>query len=96
MAGKVVSKAKKAVPEKKAAPAKKVVAAKIATAEKKVVPAKKTTATRKLNKGDNLVCGVCGLSVIVDEWGDIIDAQEIICCGKPMKQKAGKAKISKN
>ena len=89
MAGKVTTQGKKAVTAKKVAPAK------ITAAEKKVAPAKKTTAKRKTNKGDSFVCEVCGLSVIVDEYGDVLDAQEIICCAKPMKQSAGKAKSAK-
>ena len=77
MPGKAVSKEKKAV------------------ARKTVTPAKKTSraTASKSTKGDNFVCGTCGLSMIVDEWGDIY-AEELICCGKPMKQKARKAKAA--
>jgi len=41
-------------------------------------------------------CEVCGLSVMVEEVGGIAVAEEsvLLCCGKPMKAKAGKAKVS--
>ena len=62
-------------------------AEKAATKEKK-------TAKRKINNGDSLVCDVCGMSVIVEEVGGVPVAEEtmLLCCGKPMKTKAGKAK----
>jgi hypothetical protein len=65
-------------------------------AEKAAVPQKKT-AKRKVNKGDSLVCEVCGLSVVVEEVGGIAVAEEsaLLCCGKPMKEKATKAKATK-
>lgn len=72
-----------------------------ATAKEKKAPAKKTVSSakkpaavkKKVNKGDTLVCGVCGLSVVVDECGNVYE-QELICCGKPMKQSAKKAHTS--
>lgn len=69
-----------------------------AAAKKTTAPAAKKTTTkvasaRRASKGDNFVCGTCGLSLIVDEWGDVY-GEELICCGKPMKQKARKAKAS--
>ena len=92
MAAKAVSPAKKVASKVKAAPVKKTVS------KNKVVPAKKSitkAASRKqLNKGDALVCGTCGFSIVVDELGDVIAAEEIICCGKPMKPKAKKAKVA--
>jgi hypothetical protein len=65
-------------------------------AQKAATP-KKKTAKKKVNKGDSLVCEVCGLSVVVEEVGGVAVAEEsaLICCGKPMKEKAGKAKVTK-
>ncbi len=62
-------------------------AVKAATKEKK-------TAKKKISNGDSLVCDVCGMSVIVEEVGGIPVAEEttLLCCGKPMKPKASKAK----
>jgi hypothetical protein len=64
--------------------------------EKAAAPGKKT-AKRKANKGDSLVCEVCGLSVVVEELGGIAVAEEsaMLCCGKPMKEKASKTKVTK-
>ena len=59
-------------------------------AEKKQAPAKK-----KMAKGDSYVCEVCGLSVLVDEVCDCVDVCDIICCGKPMKEKKVKVKATK-
>jgi len=70
---------KKAAPVKKAATTKKAVA--------KKAPVKKVS-----RSGQNLVCGVCGLSVTVDEDCGCIEAHDIICCGKPMKEKKPRAK----
>ena len=62
----------------------------------------KTAATakkpaQKVKNGDSLVCGVCGMSVIVEEIGGVPVAEEtvLLCCGKPMKAKAIKAKSTK-
>lgn len=70
-----------------------------AVAKKSVAPAKKSTAKpasrRNYSKGDHLVCETCGLSVIVDEFGDVVGVEEIICCGEAMKPKAKKAKAAK-
>lgn len=65
-------------------------------AKQAAAPAKKTT-QRKPNKGDSMVCEVCGLSVVVEEVGGIAVAEEsvLLCCGKPMKEKASKAKATK-
>jgi hypothetical protein len=63
--------------------------------EKKASAAKKPRATGKTSKGDNYVCEVCGLSVIVDEVCGCIDAHEIICCEKPMRKRTAKFKAAK-
>jgi len=53
--------------------------------------AKKRTAARgKGKKGETYACGVCGLSVTVDEVCGCAEAHDIICCMKPMKKKRGK------
>ncbi len=64
---------------------------------KKVATTEKKTSKRKVNKGDSLVCEVCGLSVMVEEVGGVVVAEEevLLCCGKPMKKKAGKVKVTK-
>ncbi len=63
----------------------------------KAVALKKKTAKRKINKGDSLVCEVCGLSVVVEDIGGVAIAEEnaLLCCGTPMKGKTGKAKVTK-
>jgi len=38
-------------------------------------------------KGNKYVCGVCGMSVVVDEACGCIAAHDIICCGTAMKSK---------
>jgi hypothetical protein len=70
-------------------PAKKTSTAKKASA------AKKPRATRKTSKGDNYVCEVCGLSVIVDEVCGCEDVHEIICCEEPMRKRATRAKTAR-
>jgi len=64
---------------------------------KKVEAQRKETAKRNTNKGDSLVCDVCGLSVVVEEIGGLAVAEEstILCCGKPMKTKVSASKTSK-
>ena len=54
----------------------------------------KTVAKKKVAKGDSYACGVCGLSVTVEQVGNIVYEEEspIICCGKPMKAKKAKTK----
>ena len=52
--------------------------------------AKKTAAKGKSKKNQSLVCGVCGLSVTVDEICGCVEEHPIICCMKPMKKKSGK------
>jgi hypothetical protein len=72
------------------------IAAKKTIARETVAPARKTTAKttskNRATRGDSFVCGTCGLSLLVDEWGDVVGVQEVICCGKPMKQRTRKAK----
>ena len=53
----------------------------------------KTGTKKRVSKGESLVCGVCGLSVVVEEVGGVAVSEEnvLLCCGKPMKSKAAKA-----
>jgi hypothetical protein len=62
---------------------------------KKASAAKKPRAKRATSKGDNYVCDVCGLSVVVDEVCGCEEVHEIICCEQPMKKKTTKAKAAK-
>jgi len=52
--------------------------------------AKKRAAKGKGKKGEGYTCGVCGLSVTVDEVCGCAESHPIICCMKPMKKKRGK------
>jgi hypothetical protein len=63
--------------------------------EKKASIAKKSQPTRKTSKGDNYVCEVCGLSVIVDDVCGCEEVHEIICCEKPMRKRTTSAKGAK-
>jgi hypothetical protein len=63
-------------------------------AEKKEASAQKAT-KKKAARGESYVCEVCGLAVIVDEVCGCVETHEIICCGKPMKEKTAKAKAAK-
>ena len=56
----------------------------------KKAPAKKAPAKGKNKAGDGYVCGVCGLSVTVDDVCGCVEAHDIICCDKPMKKKRSK------
>ena len=49
--------------------------------------AKKKTAKSRAKKGAGYVCGVCGLSVTIDEGCGCAEAHPLICCMKPMKKK---------
>lgn len=76
-------------------------------AERASSSAKKTgkanrNAGSKVTRGDSVVCEVCGLSVVVEEVGDVAVSEEttLFCCGKPMKahrspRKARAAKTTK-
>ena len=77
--------------------AKKVATSKKNVKEEKTPSKAKVTARKKVSKGDSLACEVCGLSVVVEEVGGIAigEVSPILCCGKPMKQKAKKAKARK-
>jgi hypothetical protein len=63
----------------------------------KVKTAGKKPAKSKINKGDSLMCEVCGLSIVVEDVGGVEIAEEnaLLCCGKPMKKKVSKAKMTK-
>jgi hypothetical protein len=56
----------------------------------KKAPAKKAPAKGKTKAGDGYVCGLCGLSVTVDDVCGCVETHDIICCDKPMKKKKGK------
>jgi hypothetical protein len=55
-------------------------------------PVKKATAKKVSRNGQSLVCGVCGLSVTIDEDCGCIETHEILCCGEPMKERKARAK----
>jgi len=60
------------------------------------MPAKKETITKKkVAKGDAYECGVCGMSIVVDEPCGCEDTCDIMCCGEPMKEKKVKVKTAK-
>jgi hypothetical protein len=63
---------------------KKATATKVETAQKK------TPIKRNISKGQALACEVCGISVTVEEIGGVVVEEDrvLICCGKPMKEKA--------
>jgi hypothetical protein len=86
MADKATAQTKKAVTKRTVATAKKTT-----TKAASKSPATRAASKKTANKGDSFVCDVCGLSVIVDEWGDVVGAQEILCCGQTMKQRTRKA-----
>jgi hypothetical protein len=62
----------------------------VKTAVKKAPGVKKTPTKRNINKGQKLACEVCGLSVMVEEIGGVVVEEDsvLLCCGKPMKDKA--------
>ena len=63
-------------------------------AEKKAEPAPKVAAKKKVARGESYACAVCGLVVSVDEVCGCVDVCDIICCGKPMKEKTVKVKAT--
>jgi len=54
-----------------------------------------TTAKKKVVRGDSYECEVCGLAVTVDETCGCMDVCDIVCCGKPMKERKIKVKAVK-
>ena len=56
---------------------------------------KETALQKKVRKGDSYVCEFCGLAVTVDESCGCVDTCDIICCGKPMKERKTKARAAK-
>ena len=52
--------------------------------QKKVV---KKVSKKTVKKGDAYKCGVCGLSVVVDDVCGCMDVCDIICCERQMKPK---------
>lgn len=56
-------------------------------ATKKKTTAKKATAKGKSKVGQGYACGVCGLSITVDEDCGCVESHDIICCDTPMKKK---------
>ena len=69
----------------------KATAAKVGPAQKKPFVKKKN------NKGQSLACEVCGMSVVIEEIGDLVVEEDsvLLCCGKPMKDKAAVKKAVK-
>ena len=83
---------------KKATVKKTPVKSSATTAKKTSVKASaKPTVKKKINKGQSLLCEVCGLSVVVEQVGDLVVSHEdvLLCCRKPMKPRAAKAKATR-
>jgi hypothetical protein len=55
---------------------------------------KQATTKKKMAKGASLTCEVCGLVMSVDEVCGCVDVCDIICCGKPMKERKIKVKAT--
>ncbi len=53
-----------------------------------------TTKKKRVTKGETYACEVCGLAVTVDETCGCVEACDIICCGKPMKERKTRAKTT--
>jgi hypothetical protein len=53
-----------------------------------------TAAKKKMTKGASYTCEVCGLVMSVDEVCGCVDVCDIICCGKPMKERKIKVKAT--
>ena len=51
----------------------------------------KKAPAKAVKRGDTYQCGVCGLSVVVDETCGCIDTCDIICCEKQMKPRRKRA-----
>lgn len=54
--------------------------------------AKKRAAARRISKGEGMVCEVCGLSVLVDEYDGYVEETTLVCCGTPMKNRTPRAR----
>ncbi len=67
------------------------------TKGKKAAAPEKVTAKNRASKGETLVCQVCGLSVTVEEIGDIalVQGRYLLCCEEPMKAKASKTQAAR-
>lgn len=54
----------------------------------------KAAPKKRVNKGESVVCEVCGLSVVVEEVGGVAVSEEttLLCCGKPMKTRKAPAR----
>jgi len=74
--------AAKTTQNKAAKPSGKTAGKAAASAAKKA-PAK--GGNKKVSRGDQYSCEVCGLIVSVDESCGCVDACDIICCGEEMK-----------
>ena len=68
----------------------------VKTMNKKATVAK-TPIKKKVTKGQALACEVCGMAVTIEEVGDIVVETDsiLLCCGKPMKDKAAVKKAVK-
>ncbi len=75
--------------DKAAEPAKKTRAR--APAKKAPVAAAKKKSSRTISKGETMVCELCGLSVLVDEYNGYVEETTLVCCGTPMKNRARRA-----
>ena len=63
---------------------------------KKTVKAKEV-GDKKIKRGETVACHVCGLSVVVEQVGDVAVREEstLLCCGEPMKSKRAPAKAKR-
>jgi len=62
--------------------------------KKTAATAKKRPVKKNSLKGKSYECGVCGLTVSIDEDCGCVETCDIICCGEPMKEKKKKAKAA--
>ena len=64
-----------------------MVVKKVAAKKASIKSTPKTASKKTVSRGESLVCEVCGLSVMVEQVGDIVIRQDdiLLCCGKPMK-----------
>jgi hypothetical protein len=58
---------------------------------------KKATTKKRVSEGDAMVCEVCGLSVVIEQVGDVAVREDnvLLCCSKPMKKRARKASATR-